>query len=56
MYGLAREGVLPAFSQEQAESRLSEAALHSLAERFEAGPDPSGRHGFGYDRPFVLTG
>ena len=42
---IARQCVLPAFNQEQAESRLSAAALQSLAELFEAVPDPRGRHG-----------
>jgi len=52
---IARQCVLPAFNQEQAESRLSAAALQSLAELFEAVPDPRGRHGLRYDLPFFLT-
>ena len=55
MYCIARQGVLPARSREQAEVLLSEAALHSLAELFEAVPDPRGAHGLGYDLPFLLT-
>ena len=53
MYCIARQCVLPAFSKEQAESRLSEAALQSLADLFEAVPDPCGAHGLGYDLPFL---
>src|SRR5712691_10981236 len=55
MYCIARQCVLPAFSKEQAESRLSEAALQSLADLFEAVPDPRGAHGLRYDLPFLLT-
>ncbi len=55
MYCIARQCVLPAFSKEQAEGLLSEAALHSLAELLEAVPDPRGRHGLRYDLPFLLT-
>jgi DDE_Tnp_1-associated len=55
MYCIARQGVLPSFSKEQAESRLSEAALQSLADLFEAVPDPRGAHGLRYDLPFLLT-
>lgn len=55
MYCIARQSVLPALSQEQADGLLTEAALHSLAELFEAVPDPRGRHGLRYDLPFLLT-
>jgi hypothetical protein len=55
MYCIARQCVLPSFSKEQAESRLSEAALQSLADLFEAVPDPRGAHGLRYDLPFLLT-
>ena len=55
MYCIARQCVLPSLSQEQADGLLSEAALHSLAELFEAVPDPRGRHGLRYDLPFLLT-
>ena len=55
MYCIARQCVLPAFSKEQAEGLLTEAALHSLAELLEAVPDPRGRHGLRYDLPFLLT-
>jgi predicted transposase YbfD/YdcC len=34
---------------------LSEAALQSLADLFEAVPDPRGAHGLRYDLPFLLT-
>ena len=55
MYCIARQCVLPAPSHEQAEVLLTEAALHSLAELFEAVPDPRGRHGLRYDLPFLLS-
>ena len=55
MYCIARQRVLPARSREQAEVLLTEAALHSLADLFEAVPDPRGAHGLRYDLPFLLT-
>ena len=55
MYCIARQCVLPAFSKEQAEGLLTEAALHSLAELLEAVPDPRGRHGLRYDLPFSTS-
>jgi predicted transposase YbfD/YdcC len=55
MYCIARQCVLPVFSKERAESLLTEAALHSLTELFEAVPDPRGAHGLRYDLPFLLT-
>ncbi len=55
MYSIARQCVLPACSQEQAEVLLSEAALQSLAELLEAVPDPRGKQGLRYDLPFFLT-
>src|SRR5260370_24414835 len=55
MYCIARRCVLPSFSKEQAESLLTEAALQSLADLFEAVPDPRGAHGLRYDLPFLLT-
>jgi predicted transposase YbfD/YdcC len=55
MYCIAHQCVLPALSKEQADSLLTEAGLHSLAELFEAVPDPRGRHGLRYDLPFLLT-
>ena len=55
MYCIARQCVLPARSHKQAESLLTEAALHSLAELFEAVPDPRGAHGLRYDLPFLLS-
>jgi len=55
MYCIARQCVLPARSREQAEVLLTEAALHSLADLFEAVPDPRGAHGLRYDLPFLLT-
>ncbi len=55
MYCIARQCVLPARSREQAEVLLTEAALHSLADLFEAVPDPRGVHGLRYDLPFLLT-
>src|SRR5437763_3684430 len=55
MYCIARQCVLPAPSHEQAEVLLTEAALHSLAELFEAVPDPRGAHGLRYDLPFLLS-
>ena len=47
--------MLPSLSQEQADGLLTEAALHSLAELFEAVPDPRGRQGLRYDLAFLLT-
>ena len=55
MYCIARRCVLPSFSKEQAKSLLAEAALQSLADLFEAVPDPRGAHGLRYDLPFLLT-
>ena len=55
MYGIARQCVLPPLSKEQADNLLTEAAFHSLAEVFEAVPDPRGAHGLRYDLPFLLT-
>jgi len=55
MYCIARRCVLPSFSKEQAESLLAEAALQSLADLFEAVPDPRGALGLRYDLPFLLT-
>jgi hypothetical protein len=55
MYCIARQRVLPTLSKEQAENLLTEAALHSLTEVFEAVPDPRGVHGLRYDLPFLLT-
>jgi predicted transposase YbfD/YdcC len=55
MYCIARHCVLPALAKEQAEVLLTEAALHSLAELFEAVPDPRGSHGLRYDLPFLLA-
>lgn len=55
MYCIARQCVLPSLSTEQAEGLLTEAALHSLAELFEAVSDPRAKHGLRYDLPFLLT-
>src|SRR6266446_9585425 len=55
MYCIARQCVLPPLSKEQAETVLTEAALQSLTELFEAVPDPRGAHGLRYDLPFLLT-
>jgi DDE_Tnp_1-associated len=52
---IARQCVLPPRSLEQAEILLSEAALQSLADLFEAVPDPRGAHGLRYELPFLLT-
>ena len=49
---IARQCVLPARSREQAEVLLTEAALQSLADLFEAVPDPRGAHGLRSDLPF----
>lgn len=55
MYCIARRCVLPSLSQEQALGLLTEAALQSLADLFEALPDPRGAHGLRYDLSFLLT-
>ncbi len=55
MYCIARQCVLPSLSKKQAEILLTEAALHSLADLFEAVPDPRGAYGLRYDLPFLLT-
>ncbi len=55
MYCIARRSVLPSLSQEQSDHLLAEAALHRLADLFEAVPDPRGAHGLRYDLPFLLT-
>ncbi len=55
MYCIARQCFLPARSREQAEVLLTKAALHSLADLFEAVPDPRGAHGLRSDLPFFLT-
>src|SRR5215469_120818 len=55
MYCIARQCVLPSLTPEQRDHLLAEAALHSLAELFEAVPDPRRAHGLRYDLPFLLT-
>lgn len=55
MYCIARQCVLRALSHDQAEVLLAEAALHRLAELFDAVPDPRRAHGLRYDLPFLLT-
>lgn len=55
MYCIARRCVLPSYSEEQRGVLLAEAALHSIAEMFEAVPDPRKAHGLRYDLPFLLT-
>ena len=55
MYCIARQCVLPPLSKEQAETVLTEAALQSLTELFEAVPDPRGAHGLRYDLPFSTS-
>src|SRR6202049_1965188 len=55
MYCIARHCVLPSLEKEQSENLLAEAALHSIAELFEAVPDPRSAHGLRYDLPFLLT-
>jgi hypothetical protein len=55
MYCIARQCILPVRSREQAEDLLTEAALHSLAELFEAVPGPRAAHGLRYDLPFLLA-
>ena len=55
MYCIARQCVLPPLNQEQAETVLTQAGLQSLADVFEAVPDPRGAHGLRYDLPFLLT-
>jgi hypothetical protein len=55
MYCIARRSVLPSLSKEQSDHLLAEAALHRLADLFEAVPDPRGAHGLRYDLPFLLT-
>jgi len=55
MYCIARRSVLPPLSKEQSEHLLAEAALHRLADLFDAVPDPRGAHGLRYDLPFLLT-
>lgn len=56
MYCIARHCVLPALTKEQADGLLTQAALHSIAELFDAVPDPRSAHGLRYDLPFLLTG
>jgi hypothetical protein len=55
MYCIARQCVLPSLTPEQAEAVLTEAGLQSLAEVFEAVPDPRGAHGLRYDLPFSTS-
>ena len=55
MYCIARQCVLPPLSKEQAETVLTEAALHRLTDLFEAVPDPRGAHGLRYDLPFSTS-
>lgn len=52
MYCIARRSVLPSLSKEQSDQLLAGAALHRLADLFEAVPDPRGAHGLRYDLPF----
>jgi DDE_Tnp_1-associated len=55
MYCIARRSVLPSLSKEQSDHLLAGAALHRLADLFEAVPDPRGVPGLRYDLPFLLT-
>ncbi len=55
MYCIARSCVLPSLAKEQCDVLLAEAALQSIAEMFEAVPDPRSAHGLRYDLPFLLT-
>jgi predicted transposase YbfD/YdcC len=55
MYCTARRCVLPSLAKEQRDALLTEAALHSISEMFEAVPDPRSAHGLRYDLPFLLT-
>lgn len=55
MYSIAHRSVLPPLSKEQADVLLTKVALSSLADLFEAVPDPRGAHGLRYDLPFLLT-
>lgn len=55
MYCFARSCVLPSLAKEQCDVLLAEAALQSIAEMFEAVPDPRSAHGLRYDLPFLLT-
>src|SRR5712692_7806724 len=55
MYSIAHRSVLPPLSKEQVDVLLTKVALSSLADLFEAVPDPRGAHGLRYDLPFLLT-
>lgn len=55
MYCIARRSVLPSLSKEQSDQLLAGAALHRLADLFEAVPDPRGAQGLRYELPFLLT-
>src|SRR5258708_19439167 len=55
MYSIAHRNVLPPLSKEQVDVLLTKVALSSLADLFEAVPDPRGAHGLRYDLPFLLT-
>ena len=55
MYCIASRRVLPALSEEERQSLLTQAHLHSLVEMLEAIPDPRGKHGLRYDLPYLLS-
>ena len=55
MYCIAEKVVLPALREEERRALLEEAALKSVDEILEAGPDPRGRHGLRYEVAFLLT-
>jgi predicted transposase YbfD/YdcC len=55
MYSIVQNCVLPRLSDEQRQNVLTNAALLSLHELFEAVPDPRSAHGLRYDLAFLLT-
>jgi hypothetical protein len=55
MYCIASRRVLPALSEEERQSLLTQAHLHSLVEMLGAIPDPRGKHGLRYDLPYLLS-
>ncbi len=55
MYSIAHRSVLPPLGKEQADVLLTKVALSSLADLFEAVPDPRGAHGLRYDLPFSTS-
>ncbi len=54
MYCIASRRVLSALTEEERQPLLTQAHLHTLVEMLEVIPDPRGKQGLRYDRPYRL--